>query len=76
MGQRERIIEHFKGGNTITSLEAFSSLGVTQLASRIFDLKQQGYHIDSTRIKVSNRFGEECSVSEYYLVSDYYVGGE
>lgn len=76
MGQRERIIEHFKSGNTITSLEAFSSLGVTQLASRIFDLKQQGYHIDSTRIKVSNRFGEECSVSEYYLVSDYYVGGE
>jgi len=76
MGQRERIIEHFRSGNTITSLEAFSSLGVTQLASRIFDLKQQGYHIDSTRIKVSNRFGEECSVSEYYLVSDYYVGGE
>ena len=76
MGQRERIIQHFRSGNTITSLEAFSSLGVTQLASRIFDLKQQGYHIDSTRIKVSNRFGEECSVSEYYLVSDYYVGGE
>jgi hypothetical protein len=70
MGQRERIIQHFRSGNTITSLEAFSSLGVTQLASRIFDLKKQGYHIDSTRIKVSNRFGEECSVSEYYLVGE------
>ena len=67
MSQRERILEHFEGGNTFTSLEAYDKLGITQLATRIFELKQQGYPVQSTRIKVTNRFGEECGVSEYYL---------
>ena len=67
MGQRERVLEHFKSGNTITCLEAYDKLGITQLATRIFELKQQGYPIQSNRIKVTNRFGEKCGASEYYL---------
>ena len=70
MGQLERIREHFEGGNTVTSLEAYDKLGITQLATRIFELKQQGYPIQSRRIDVENRFGEECSVCEYYLAGE------
>jgi hypothetical protein len=67
MSQKERILQHFKSGNTITSLEAYNELGVTQLATRIHELKAEGYPILSDRIKVTNRFDEQCLVSKYYL---------
>jgi hypothetical protein len=70
MSQRERVLDHFKSGKTITSLEAYNELGITQLATRIFELKQEGYPIQSNRITVTNRFGEECGVSEYYLAGE------
>jgi len=67
MSQKERLLEHLQTGNTITSLGAYDQLGITQLATRIFELKQQGYPVHSKRIDVKNRFGEECGVCEYYL---------
>tara|TARA_R100001198_G_C5187025_1_gene181198 strand:- start:338 stop:550 length:213 start_codon:yes stop_codon:yes gene_type:complete len=67
MSQKLRVLEHFESGNTITSLEAYDQLGITQLATRIFELRQQGYPIEARRIDVKNRFGEECAVCEYYL---------
>jgi hypothetical protein len=67
MSQKERILQHFKSGNTITSLEAYNELGVTQLATRIYELKAEGHPILSDRIKVTNRFDEQCMVSKYYL---------
>ena len=60
MSQKERILEHFQNGNTITSLEAYDRLGVTQLATRIYELKQEGYPIESDRINVYNRYLEKC----------------
>lgn len=68
MSQKERILQHLESGNTITSLEAYQELGVTQLATRIYELKAEGNPILSQRIKVTNRFDEQCSVSKYYLV--------
>lgn len=67
MTQRERILEHLANGNTITSLQAYDQLGVTQLAARVYELRDAGHCIRTNQIKVTNRFGEECSVSEYYL---------
>ena len=67
MNQKQRVLDYLRSGNTITSLDAFHELGITQLATRIFELKQQGYPIQSKRIDVENRFGEECAVCEYYL---------
>ena len=51
----------------ITTLDAMCDLGVTRLSSRIFDLRKSGVEIDSERVTVKNRHGEDCSVVRYRL---------
>lgn len=67
--QGERLLAHLQGGETITSLEAFNVLGITQLSSRIGELEKQGYDITHTPIKVENRFGESVRVVQYSMVT-------
>ena len=45
--QCERIIRHLKDYGSITSREAMLEYGIMRLASRINDLKGQGYAISS-----------------------------
>tara|TARA_R110000787_G_C13255346_1_gene429863 strand:- start:441 stop:653 length:213 start_codon:yes stop_codon:yes gene_type:complete len=67
MSQSDRVLEYLQRGKTITTLDAYSELGITRLAARVWELKQKGYPVKSTVLKVINRFGEKCSVSEYCL---------
>jgi len=70
MTQAERVLDYLESGNTITTLNAFNELGITRLAARIYELKEEGHDVKSKRIKVTNRYDEQCSVSEYYMESD------
>ena len=70
MTQAERVLDYLESGNTITTLNAFTELGITRLAARIYELKEEGHDVKSKRIKVTNRYDEQCSVSEYYMESD------
>ena len=45
--QCQRIIDYMRRFGSISTLEAFNDLGAARLASRIHDLKQQGYNIIS-----------------------------
>jgi len=66
--QCDRVIQYLKEFGSITQLEAIRDLGVMRLASRISEIRhKRGYNIESTFIKVKNRFGEQCSVRKYYL---------
>ena len=67
LSQNERLIDYLKAHKTITPLEAWNELGLYRLGARIFDLKQQGLDISSKLVKVTNRFGEDCRVSQYEL---------
>lgn len=67
MTQQERILEYLQTGKTITTLNAFNELGITRLASRIYDLKESGHLINKKMITVLNRYDEKCSVAEYSL---------
>lgn len=42
-------------------------LGVMRLASRICDLKQQGYRIKRDDIKKVNRYGETVRIARYSM---------
>jgi hypothetical protein len=55
---------------SISTLEAFNDLGVARLASRIHDLRRQGYIIDSETKTAKNRFGENTSFKVYRLVEE------
>jgi hypothetical protein len=52
---------------SISSFEAFTDLGVARLASRIHDLKGQGYNIVSEIKTSKNRYGETVSFKVYRL---------
>ena len=65
--QTERILDYMRVFGSITQLEALKNLGVMRLASRISDLRRQGYKIISTTERVKNRYGETCCIKCYKL---------
>lgn len=65
--QTERVLRYIKQFGSITSLQAMTDLGVMRLASRITDLKQSGYDIQSRYIHSKNRYGEPIKFKEYYI---------
>lgn len=66
--QNQRILDYINEFGSINQLEALQDLGVMRLASRISDLKKQGYQIASKSKVVYNRFGEKCNpIKEYYF---------
>lgn len=67
MTQCERIIDYIKRYGSITTKEAFNDLGCTRLASRINDLKNQGYKFNTEMTFSKNRFGEKVHYKKYYL---------
>lgn len=68
MTQRERIIEYIREFGSITSWEAYSDLGITQFATRVKELKEQGYEFKTEWESKKNRYGEPVSFKRYYLV--------
>ena len=65
--QAERIIDYMEKFGSITQYEALQDLGCMRLASRISDLKKQGYPIKGETIAVKNRFEEDCYIKRYSL---------
>lgn len=68
--QAERVLDYIAEFGSITQLDALRDLGIMRLASRISDLKKQGYEINRKYECVKNRYGEDC-----YIMS-YSIGGE
>lgn len=58
--QTERVLAYIKEFGSITQMEALRDLAVFRLASRISDLKRQGYQVISTTEAVTNRYGESA----------------
>lgn len=69
--QTQRVLDYMDTFGGITQLDALKDLGVMRLASRISDLKKQGYPIESKVEVVKNRFGENCYVKRYSLVEEF-----
>ena len=67
INQRQRIINYIRECGSITSLEAYKDLGITQLATRIKELKEQGYEFRTEWESSKNRFNEKVDYKRYYL---------
>ena len=65
--QADRVLDYMIGEGSITQIDALRELGVMRLASRIADLRRQGYDIVSKTVPVYNRFGETCHIKSYSL---------
>ena len=67
--QRDRVLQYIKDFGSITSWEAYSELGITQLGARIFELKERGYNFEKERVNTKNRYGDQTHFDRYKLVS-------
>ena len=67
MTQTEKVLRHMREYGSITALDAIREYGILRLASRISDLKKQGYPIKSEVEAVQNRFEETCYIKRYSL---------
>lgn len=65
--QREKIINHIKQHGFITSYNAYLELGITQLATRIKELKEEGYEFETEWINKKNKDGVVVSYKKYML---------
>lgn len=68
--QAERVLAYIEKFGSITQYEALQDLGVMRLASRISELKKQGYPITSKVEQMQNRFEEPCYIKRYSLAVD------
>lgn len=64
--QAWRVLDYMREFGSITQYEAFFDLGVMRLASRISELKAQGYKIISKTEARKNRFGERVYIKRYF----------
>lgn len=67
MTQCEMIVKYCKDFGSITTMQAFRDLGVTRLASRICDLRKEGYEFTDEFVTSKNRYGEKVSYKRYKL---------
>lgn len=65
MTQKERIVKYINDFGSITSFQAYSDLGITQLGARIFELKKLGYRFKTENKRSKNRYGENVHYIEY-----------
>ena len=68
--QCSKVLDYMRRYGSITQLEALRDIGCMRLASRISDLRYQGYAI-GRRMKTSkNRDGDDVHFAEYYLIEE------
>jgi hypothetical protein len=65
--QCQRVLDYIRQFGSITSLQAYADLSVTQLGARLYELKEQGYEFTKERINTTNRFGEPTHYDKYKL---------
>ena len=68
--QTDRVLSYIRTYGSITQFEAMRDLGIMRLASRVSDLKREGYNIVGDMVAVKNRWGEVCHVKRYREVSN------
>ena len=68
--QRDKIIRHLEAFETITPMEAILDYGIMRLASRISELRKEGYVIYTEMVHGYNRFDEKTRYAKYRLEED------
>lgn len=68
--QREKVLDYMREWGSITPLDALREFGCMRLATRVFELKQQGYNIVTVIENAENKNGEPVHYARYVLKED------
>lgn len=66
MTQKQMIKDYIEEHGSITPMEAFS-LGITRLAARISELREDGIRVKTTTVHAKNRYGRQVAYAEYRI---------
>ena len=67
MTQVQRIIQYMNDFGSISTMEAFTELGITRLASRIHEIRKMGIGIETETVKSRNRYDEPVHFNRYRI---------
>lgn len=76
MNKHKAVLEWLKAGSSISSIEAVENFGATRLSAIIFNLKKQGYNIETVMCDGTDRFGNPVRFARYYLRDSHADSGE
>lgn len=68
--QKDMVLDYIEKVGFITSWDAYKELGISQLGTRIYELKDIGHHFRKERVYTKNRFGKPTHYDKYYLVTE------
>jgi len=68
--QKKKIMEYMKKFGSVTSWEAYRELGITQFATRIKELKEEGYTFETKWEKRKNQEGKRVNFKRFYFGSN------
>ena len=64
---KQRVLNHMREHGSITSWDAIREFGCTRLGARIWDLRHEGFNIDTEIIHGKDRNGEDVRFAKYTL---------
>ena len=64
MSQEQEILNYLKTGQTLSPLEALNRFGCMRLASRVYDLRNQGHRIEATRVGNGRKAWHEYNLKD------------
>lgn len=65
--QKDRILDYMDEFGSISALEAFRDLGVSQLSARLVELEKRGYRFNKKQESSTNRYGERVYYTRYSI---------
>ena len=65
MTQHQMILDYITEFGSITPMEAFGDLGITKLATRISEMRKEGYNFKIVTVKSKNRYGKPTRYARY-----------
>jgi hypothetical protein len=65
--QAEEVLYHLLYIGNLSSYGAIREYGITRLAARVWELKNEGWEIESNTITSTNRHGKKLSYSVYFI---------
>lgn len=67
MSQERMVLDWLEEHGSITSMEAFTELGITRLSGRILRLRRAGHDIETVMVSGTTRYGAPCTFAKYVL---------
>lgn len=67
MTKTEAVLRHLAEHGSITSMEAIEGYGATRLSAIIFNLRKDGFDIETVTESGTDRYGHSMSYARYVL---------